>query len=75
MLLSHKDSYMFTAIPLVACLKQYIDGSARRSGLHYMGHLVDSRRLVADMEKMGMTIRFQTHLIDKPPAERPRIEN
>lgn len=74
-LLSHKDAYMFTAIPLVACLKQYLDGFARRSGLYYMGHLVDSKRLVGDMEKMGMTIRFQTQLVDKPPVARPRIED
>jgi len=39
--------------------------------LYYMAHLVDSKRLVGDMEKMGMTIRFQTQLVDKPPVALP----
>ena len=32
-LLYHPDGYEFTAIPVVACLLQYLDGSARKPGL------------------------------------------
>ncbi len=56
--LSHEDGYVFTAIPVVACLLQYLDGSARKPGLWMMGHLVDPARLVADMERMGIRVRL-----------------
>lgn len=53
---SHKDGYELTAIPVVACLLQYMDGTARRPGLWMMGHLVDPVRLLKDMESMGVTV-------------------
>ena len=52
--MTHSDGYEFTAIPVVACLKQYLDGTARRPGLWMMGHLVDPARLFQDMERMGV---------------------
>lgn len=54
--LSHPDGYELTAIPVVACLLQVLDGSARRPGLWMMGHLVDPSRLLVDMEEMGVTV-------------------
>lgn len=54
---SHPDGYELTAIPVAAFLKQYLDGSARRPGLHMMGHLADPVRLFADMEAMGARIK------------------
>ncbi len=56
-LLSHPDSYQFTAIPAVACLLQYLDGSARKPGLWCMGRIADPKRLMADIRRMG--IEFQ----------------
>lgn len=53
---SHADGYELTAIPVVACLLQYLDGSARRPGLWMMGHLVEPARLFRDMEQMGVQI-------------------
>jgi saccharopine dehydrogenase (NAD+, L-lysine-forming) len=50
--LAHPDGYEFTAIPVVAFLKQY--GEVRTAGLHLMGHLCDPIRLVADMQQMGI---------------------
>ena len=38
----HDDAYLFTAIPVVACLKQYLDG-ALPAGLWMMGHVVDEK--------------------------------
>jgi saccharopine dehydrogenase (NAD+, L-lysine-forming) len=54
--LYHADGYEFTAIPVVACLLQYLDGSIRRPGLWMMGHLVDPARLLHDMERMGIRV-------------------
>ena len=51
---THPDGYELTAIPVVATLLQYLDGSARKPGLWMMGHAVDPLRLIRDMEKMGV---------------------
>jgi len=50
--LAHHDAYEFTAIPVVALLRQYDE--IRRPGLHFMGHLCEPLRLVADMQAMGI---------------------
>jgi hypothetical protein len=54
--LSHQDGYMFTAIPVVACMLQYLEGRIRKPGLWMMGHLVDPDRLVLDMQRMGINM-------------------
>lgn len=54
--LSHPDGYELTAIPVVACLQQVIDGTARRPGLWLMGQLVEPVRLFEDMEGMGVRV-------------------
>ena len=53
---AHADGYALTAIPVAACLLQYLDGSARRPGLWMMGHLVEPERLFDDMERMGVRV-------------------
>ena len=62
--LFHEDGYWFTAIPVVACLKQYLDGSIRKPGLWTMGNLSEPGRLMNDMEKMGITIREQEKIVN-----------
>ena len=52
------DAYLFTAIPIVACIKQYLAGELRQ-GLSMMGHVVDEKRLISDMEKMGINISIK----------------
>ncbi len=52
----HPDGYELTAIPVVAYLKQYLDGSARKPGLHMMGQVAEPTRLFEDMERMGANI-------------------
>lgn len=54
--ISHPDGYELTAIPVVAFLKQYLEGSARKAGVHMMGHLADPDRLFEDMQKMGAKV-------------------
>jgi len=56
LLLFHEDGYAFTAIPIVACLLQYLDGTARKPGMWMMGHLVNPQRLLADMQRMGIRV-------------------
>lgn len=58
LILSHPDGYLFTAIPVVACLLQYLDGSARRSGLWLQAHFVEPERMLADMARLGVGVRL-----------------
>jgi len=58
---SHPDAYEMTAIPAVAALMQYLDGSARQPGLHLMGHLADPARLMTDMKRMGVKFRMASN--------------
>lgn len=51
---AHPDGYELTAIPVVAALLQYLDGSARKPGLWMMGYLFEPVRLMKDMEKLGV---------------------
>ncbi|HEY6074436.1 MAG TPA: saccharopine dehydrogenase NADP-binding domain-containing protein, partial [Anaerolineales bacterium] len=52
----HPDGYELTAIPVVAFLKQYLDGQARLPGLHMMGQIAEPERLLRDMQSMGATV-------------------
>jgi saccharopine dehydrogenase (NAD+, L-lysine-forming) len=56
--ISHQDGYVLTAIPVVAFLKQYLDGTARRQGLHLMGQVAEPLRLFEDMQAMGAALTY-----------------
>ena len=62
------DAYLFTAIAVVACLKQYFNGKLP-PGLWMMGHVVDEKALFSDMEKMGARIRTEM-AINNPTGPR-----
>ncbi|MDI6808671.1 MAG: saccharopine dehydrogenase NADP-binding domain-containing protein [Candidatus Eisenbacteria bacterium] len=53
---SHLDGYELTAIPVVACLLQYLDGQARRPGLWMMGQLAEPVRFFEDLKRMGVQV-------------------
>lgn len=57
--LYHEDGYMFTAIPVVACLLQYLDGSIKQPGLWTQANIVEPSRLISDMEHMGIEVKIQ----------------
>ncbi len=57
--LYHQDAYMFTAIPVAACLLQYLDGSIKKPGLWTQANVVDPPRLLRDMERMGVEVEVQ----------------
>ena len=54
--LYHIDGYMFTAIPVVACLLQWLDGSIRQPGLWYLAQIVEPARFMQDMQRMGVEV-------------------
>lgn len=60
--LYHPDGYVFTAVPVVACLLQYLDGSFRKPGLWMQAQIVDPTRLMRDMERLGIEV------LDAPDA-------
>jgi saccharopine dehydrogenase-like NADP-dependent oxidoreductase len=57
MLLSHADGYVFTAVPVVATILQWLDGSIRKPGLFTQGELVQPERLIRDMQRMGIAVQ------------------
>lgn len=57
LLLSHPDGYVFTAVPVVACLLQYLEDSRRRPGLWTQAEFVDPSRFLDDLQRMGIQIR------------------
>lgn len=67
--LSHPDGYMLTAIPVVACLRQVLDGSIADTGLHMMGHVVDPVTLVNDMKAMGVQVRRELMRPQTQPSQ------
>jgi hypothetical protein len=56
MQIAHPDGYELTAIPVVAYLLQYLEGTARKNGVHIMGHIADPARLFKDMQRMGAEV-------------------
>jgi saccharopine dehydrogenase (NAD+, L-lysine-forming) len=57
--LAHADGYDFTAIPVVACLLQWLDGGARKSGLATMANIVEPSRFLADLERLGVRVECE----------------
>ena len=55
---SHRDAYDLTAVPAAATILQYLDGSVRRPGLWLQGLVVDPRRFMADLERLGATVEY-----------------
>lgn len=59
---SDSDGYKLTAIPIVACIKQYLEGFITKPGLYWQAWVVEPLRFFQDMEEMGLDI--QTELPD-----------
>lgn len=56
--ISHPDGYLFTAIPVAACLLQYLDGSIDKPGLWMQALVVEPTRFMADMQRMGIMVKI-----------------
>lgn len=69
--LTHLDVYEATAIPAVATILQMLDyniddklsssSSSPPPGLHYQAQLVEPRRFLKDMQRLGMEIKEEIH--------------
>src|SRR5262249_43705438 len=64
-ILRHPDAYEFTALPVAACLRQYLDGTIARPGVWLMGEAVEPERLFADLRRMGVSL--ETVVEGAPP--------
>lgn len=53
LVVEHKDAYYITAAPVVACIRQYLDGMIK-PGLNILGHAVDPELLIEDLRRMGI---------------------
>lgn len=56
---SHPDGYLFTAIPVAACLLQYLDGSIATPGLWLQALAVEPARFMRDMQRMGISVHIE----------------
>lgn len=55
----HDDGYAFTAIPAVACIKQYLDGKITEPGLYFQGVIMEPNQMMEDMKKMGVRLEIE----------------
>jgi saccharopine dehydrogenase (NAD+, L-lysine-forming) len=56
MFVSHEDSYFLTAVPVIACILQYLDESNKRTGLYTMAYYVEPARFINDLKMMGVNV-------------------
>ena len=59
---------MLTAVPVVACLLQYLDGSCRRPGLWCQANIVDPERLLRDIERLGVAVQIDVQPKQTEPS-------
>lgn len=52
----HPDNYAITALPVVACIKQYLNGDIRRPGLWTQAEIVEPVSFKEYMNQMGLFI-------------------
>ncbi len=57
--IAHEDGYLLTAAPTMACIAQYLDGTAAKPGLHFMAHVMEPARMLKDIKKMGVEVSIQ----------------
>ncbi|MBL7790785.1 MAG: saccharopine dehydrogenase NADP-binding domain-containing protein [Saprospiraceae bacterium] len=48
------DGYLFTALAVAACIKQYLAGNLTEPGIHLMGLVVEPEQLMEDLKALGL---------------------
>ncbi|KUG24744.1 carboxynorspermidine dehydrogenase [hydrocarbon metagenome] len=56
--ISHEDGYFLTAAPVVACLKQYLDGKINNPGLNYQASLISPKIFLDDLSDLGVEVNL-----------------
>jgi saccharopine dehydrogenase (NAD+, L-lysine-forming) len=56
-IVSHPDGYLFTAIPVAACLLQVLDGTIGKPGLWLQAQIVEPSFFMQDMQRMGIRLQ------------------
>jgi saccharopine dehydrogenase (NAD+, L-lysine-forming) len=56
---SHPDGYQLTAIPVAACVLQYLDGLIKKPGLWMQAQVVEPESFLHDMQRMGVEITIK----------------
>ena len=51
--LSHDDAYMFTAIPVAACIMQYLE-RAHEPGFYFQSHFLRPESLLQVLERLSI---------------------
>ncbi|MDW7681378.1 MAG: hypothetical protein SCK70_12490, partial [bacterium] len=56
---SHDDGYFLTAAAVVSCLKQFLNGKIRQSGLWFQGEIVHPETTIGDLQRMGISVKIE----------------
>lgn len=68
MKLSHSNAYVLTAVPAVACILQYLNGSIRKSGLWFQADLIEPTQFFGDIKRMGVEVSEQSQALKVQPS-------
>jgi saccharopine dehydrogenase (NAD+, L-lysine-forming) len=60
----HEDGYVFTAIPVVACLLQYLEGAYEKPGLWTQANIVEPNRFMAELERLGIEMEVHEQVLE-----------
>ncbi len=55
----HPDGYALAAIPVAACLMQYLDGQIQQPGLGFQALVVEPIRYLADIQRLGAEVTWE----------------
>lgn len=61
--LGHEDAYELTAVPVVACILQYLN-RVHKPGVFYQAHYVEPEVFLLDMQRMGIDLKIDNKVAE-----------